>query len=242
MFTDSTFNIDKKWFLEFAREYRDYVDIPYSCNLHAGLIDEDIAQAISGTNCANVRLAIETGNEKLRKEVLNKQLSDEEIKNAMNMLKKYKVKAVVFNMFGLPTETLKNAFETIKINQDLAPYAVSNDIFLPLPGLKLTKYTIEKGIIKERDVEKLGKSPYKMFISTLNQSEIKQVCNLHKFSFIAMRVPWMFNFIKMLIWLPRNYIFNFIYGVSHSYTFKKWSNSSWGRITKEIVLNYREFS
>lgn len=242
MFTDSTFNLDKKWFLEFAREYKNNVNIPYSCNLYASLIDEDIARAISETNCANVRIAIETGNERLRREILNKQLSDEQIKNAINVLKKYKIKVIIFNMFGLPTETLKNAFETIKINQDLTPYAVSNDIFLPLPGLKVTEYAIEKGIIKQNDIEKLGKSPYKMFISILNQPEIKQVCNLHKFSFIAMCIPWTLVFIRLLIRLPRNYIFNFIYGISHSYTFKKWSNSSWGRITKEIILNFSKFS
>lgn len=242
MFTDSTFNLDKKWFLEFMDEYRKNVDIPYSCNLHAGLLDEDIVKAISETNCANVRFAIETGNEKLRKNVLNKQLSNEQIRNTARLLKKYKIRLIAFNMFGLPTETLENAFETIKLNQEVKPYAVSNDIFLPFPGLEITKYAIEKGIIKENDTEKLGRSPYKMFVSILNQPGIKKVCNLHKFSFIAMRFPWTETLIRIIILLPRNYIFNFIYGVSHSYTFKKWSNSSWVRIIKEILLNFDKFS
>jgi radical SAM superfamily enzyme YgiQ (UPF0313 family) len=73
IFSDSTFNLDKKWLLKFSECYSKRIGIPFTVNLRANLIDEEIVKALAETNCCRlVRVGIEVGNEKLRREVLNK--------------------------------------------------------------------------------------------------------------------------------------------------------------------------
>ena len=51
MFTDSTFNSHKKWFLQFLEEYRRRINVPFSCNLRVDLVDEKQVKALAESGC-----------------------------------------------------------------------------------------------------------------------------------------------------------------------------------------------
>ena len=243
MIIDSTFNLNKEWVLEFLKEYKENIDVKFSINLRVNNIDEDIVKAIAETKkCAHVRFAIEVGSERLRNEVLNKDLEDKQIENAVKLFKKYKVNMITFNMFALPTETLEEAYKTITINQRVNPTVVSCLIFMPLPGLDITNYCIEQGLINESDLKKLGVSPFNMHRSILRQENIGRLTNLHKFSVIAVRHPYFFPLIKQLIKLPPNKIYDAIYNVSQSLEWMKWLRVGFIRYAMEALKNYRKVS
>jgi len=56
-------------------------------------------------NCTKVGIAIESGDEKLRKDLLNKHISDKDIINAFKVAKKHGLHTLSYNMIGLPLET-----------------------------------------------------------------------------------------------------------------------------------------
>jgi radical SAM superfamily enzyme YgiQ (UPF0313 family) len=243
MFTDSTFNINKKWLLKFLEVYTDKVKLPFSCNVRANLVDEDVVMALAKTECcSSVRFAIETGNEELRNGLLEKKIYNKDILTAASLFKKCNIPLVTFNMFGLPGETLKNALETIRLNQRVSPSVVSNYMFMPFPGLKVTDYAIENNLMAKEDVNKLGSSPYRMHKSILNQKDISKVSNLHKFSIIAVKFPFLMPAIKLLIRFPENRVFYMVYNVSQVVDWMKWSKAGPIRILSEIIHNYREVS
>jgi len=242
MFIDSTFNLNKKWMIEFLRKYKEEIDLPFSCNVRADLVDEDVVKAIANTgNCVNIRFAIETGDEKLRNELLQKQITDDQIMKAVALFKKYKVPLVVFNMFGLPGETLEQAWKTIKMNRKINPLVTSNYVFAPLPGLEITDLALSRGYMTKNDLEKLSRSPYKIHRSVLKQKQIKEVENLQKFSVLAVRFPWMTPLIKVLIKLPRSKIFDMVYNFTQVIEWRRWMNVSYGRLIMEILKNYSKF-
>jgi len=214
-FMDSTFNLDKKWLLKFLECYSKRIGIPFSVNLRANLVDEEIVKALAETNCCHsVRVGIEVGNEKLRREVLNKNISNNSIYNMAALLEKYKISLLAYIMFGLPDETVADAFETIEMMQKIQPDIIYAMVFLPFPGLNITKYAIKKGYITEKDLLKLGESKYRRYNSILQQSDINTVMNIHKLHMVLTRFPFLSPFIKKLVRLKPNPIFNFIYAIS----------------------------
>jgi radical SAM superfamily enzyme YgiQ (UPF0313 family) len=242
-FIDSTFNLNKEWIIKFLQEYKKEIKIPFTFNIRADLIDEEIIKNIADTNlCANIRFAIETGNERLRKEVLNKPITNKMILETMRLFKKYKLKVVVFNMFGIPEETVKDALETIKINVNAKPFVSSNLIFMPYPNLDITNFALERGYINKKDFKKLSLGKYKIYRSILKQKDIEKVSNLHKFSVLAIKLPFLLPIIKLLINLPQNKIFDHIYNFSQAGEWRKWENVSFWRFAQEIIKNYKEFS
>lgn len=242
-FIDSTFNLNNDWIIKFLKEYKKEINIPFTFNVRADLISEEVIKNIAETElCANIRFAIETGNEKLRKDVLNKPITNKKIIETARLFNKYKLKVVVFNMFGLPGETLNDALETIKITSFVNPFVSSNLIFMPYPNLDITNFALNKGYVNEKDFEKLSLGKYKIYRSILKQKEIRQVSNLHKFSVIAIKFPFLLPIIKKIINLPENKIFDHVYSFSQASEWKKWENVSFWRFAQEIIKNYQEFS
>ena len=100
---------------------------------------------ISG--CYSVRVAIECGNEILRNKILRRSLSDEQILKSCKILHDAGIKVGTINILGLPTETIENMRETLNLNRTCKPEHVSANLFMPLPGVDLTNYAIEKGLL-----------------------------------------------------------------------------------------------
>ena len=223
-FADSTFNLDKKWTIDFLAEYKKRISIPFTLNLRANLADEDIIKAIAETNlCHSVRMGIEVGNEEIRNKVLHKNIKNTQIYNTVELLKKYKIKLIVYMMFGLPGETLKDAYETIEMCRRIKPFSFSCQIFHPYPGLNITEYSIKNGYLKAENVQKLADADYKIFNSVLEQKEIKEVINLYKFSVIAIKFKFLSPLIKLLTRCKPNPIFDFIYACSSYFMLRKYT-------------------
>lgn len=243
MFVDSIFNLNKKWFLTFLEEYKTEIGIPFSCNVRADNLDEETVQKIKETGlCASLRFAIETGNEKIRNEILKKNLTNEQIVSATALCKKYDIPVVLFSMYGLPGETLENAIETVRIGQKIKPLVSSNYVFLPYPNLDITNYAISKGFLDPKNILKLANNPYRIHRSILDQKEIKEVTNLHKFAALAIRYPGLMPAMEQLIKMPPNKIFDMVYNISLFFEWKRWEKASFKRMIHEVLSNYKELA
>jgi radical SAM superfamily enzyme YgiQ (UPF0313 family) len=149
IFEDDIFIIDKGWLEEFAQKYPAKVGLPYICYIRPNLVNKDIVRLLKLSNCYSVRVAVECGNEELRNKILKRNLSDKQIINACNLLHEADIKIGTINILGLPTETKDNMYETLKLNQTCKPDNVSANIFIPLPGVELTDYAIQKDLLDE---------------------------------------------------------------------------------------------
>ena len=62
-------------------------------------------------------VGVESGNQNIRKSILNRDMTNEQILESIRLLKKYDIRISTFNLIGLPTETRDNVFETIRLNR-----------------------------------------------------------------------------------------------------------------------------
>ena len=75
-------------------------------------------------NCANVRFGVESGDESIRVNILKKTVSDQQIYDCANLLRKYKIPFQTFNMFAHTTESYEQAWKTIKLKLKIKPTSV----------------------------------------------------------------------------------------------------------------------
>ena len=242
MFIDSTFNLDKRWVIEFCNLFAEQTDLPMTCNVRADIIDEEIVKALANARCDPARFAIETGNEDLRNTILQKNITNDQIYNTIRLFKKYKIPFVSFNMMCLPTETLEMAWQTINMNREMAPNVVSICVFMPYQNLNITKYALRNGLIDENSFKEMIKPNHKMFRSILKQKDIKEISNLHKFFILLVRFPRLENIVKKLIKLPENIVFDGIFGLSLATELLGWSKVTKRRAIIEIVKNFRDLT
>ena len=265
-FNDSTLTYNKKWILEFLREYREKIKLPFTINAVITEIDDDIGRALAENGyCKLVRFGLETGNEQFRNTVLNKKISNKQLIEGTNILKKYNIRYSMAMMLGLPGETLDLAWETIEMAKKISArdsvHAVN--IFKPFPGLDITEYGVKIGQYKREDVgaRQLPQVLEKDEISILEgNGEIKDLAlgsrdlcyfqnyrvdeegqlllRLSRFSHLAIRFPALRPLIGKLIKLPDNIAYRFIWTATESMlNIRAHANASWSFFLKYYLFH-----
>lgn len=150
IFEDDIFIMKKEWLAEFAAKYRKQIGLPYMCYVRPNLVTDEVASLLRISGCYSVRVAIECGNELLRNQILKRNLNYGQILKCCEVLHNAGLKVGTINILGLPTETVENMEETLKLNKACKPEHVSANMFMPLPGVDLTLFAIEKGLLDEK--------------------------------------------------------------------------------------------
>jgi radical SAM superfamily enzyme YgiQ (UPF0313 family) len=136
-FHDDLFTMDERWLFEFARKYEHNIRLPFICNSRVGILDEERIIALKKAGCIQIELGVESGNPEIRKNILNRDMSDKDIIQTFDLCRRYEIKTLVYNMVGIPFETINNILETIKLNARLRPDDIQVSIFYPYPQTRL---------------------------------------------------------------------------------------------------------
>lgn len=115
------------------------LNIKFGCSIRPESINEEKIKLLKDMGMVAASVGIESGNITLRKEILNRHMTDEQILESIRLLKNYDVRVSTFNMIGLPTETRDNVFETIRLNRKAGVIANNVYIIYPYPGTEISK-------------------------------------------------------------------------------------------------------
>lgn len=113
--------------------------------------DEEIFQAMKRANIKVLEIGVESGSERLRREILQRNYSNSDCLKTVELAKKYGMEVNTYNMMGFPTETLADHWETIRLNREICPRRSSTSIFFPYPGTKLYEKCLSEGLIAPGD-------------------------------------------------------------------------------------------
>lgn len=151
-FFDDTFILDINWLREFSEKYPKTIGIPFRCNTRANLINPMTVDLLKKSGCYTVNMAIETGNEKLRMEVLNKEITNAQLISAFELLKQAGIKTYAHNMIGIPYETIDAISQTIALNRKVKVNDLQCWVFYPYPGTKLYELCRNNHWISDRKI------------------------------------------------------------------------------------------
>lgn len=143
IFDDDLFTLNKQYCADFAKAYADSgLNVPFVLNAHVQSFSEPIAKALSESPCMILKFGVESGSAELRKKVLERHMSNQQIIDAFDLCHEYGLHTSAFLMFGLPYETRAMMEETIDLMARIKPGRMRWAIFFPFPGTK--SYTICK--------------------------------------------------------------------------------------------------
>ncbi len=147
---DDAFTLNKPYVIEFCKQYKKLFNYGFSCNSRAESVDPEVCRALKDAGCLYINIGIENGNEKLRKDVLNRRMTNRQIEDAFEAARGAGLKTYSFNMIGVPGETAETIRETIELNRKVRPNLVQVSIFQPYPGTKLQETCEKNGWIQEK--------------------------------------------------------------------------------------------
>lgn len=172
VFQDDILPKNKKWFEEFAYAYSQEIKIPYMCNARPELITEHIAELLKLSGCARVWLGIESGNEFIRKKILKRNISQEQLRKAFSILHHNNISTHSFNMIGLPYEDKNRILETIKINAEVKPAGIQATIFYPYSNSEIYYLCKQNGFIGNQEADDYHTKTI-LNLPTITRSEIE---------------------------------------------------------------------
>mgnify|MGYP001612078673 CR=1 FL=1 len=235
------------WIEEFSRRYRAEIGIPFHCLTRANLVTGDILKLLKEAGCVSMVIAIEAGNFEVRKQLLNRDMSNEVIINAFELCKKYGINTYSNNMVGLPNTTIQHDIEPLDLNLKAKVMFGEFFTFHPYPGTELGDYC-KKNNICDIHYDDFGMyytsgSPLSCF--TKKEKNIQK--NITNLGTVVLMFPFLRNIvINYLIYLPYNKIYFLMYYAVKAYLIKtriypfkfklrrawKWINKSYHLIIK----------
>jgi len=152
IFDDDIFTFDKAWLREFSERYKKTTDISFVCNAHARIFDEETAQYLKDAGCRIVKFGLESGSNRIRRNVLHRFMSNKHIEDAFGIAHKFGFHTSAFVMVGLPHETIADIRETIELLARIKPGRFRWSLFFPFVGTKAYEIAEKSGQI---DFEKM---------------------------------------------------------------------------------------
>lgn len=118
------------------------LSIKWGCNARGSDINEEIVAKMKSAGCVRINIGFETASQKIL-DLAKKQIKLSEVKNAINVCKKYGINIGVYSILNLPGETRETIKETEKFlaDNDLKVMCAAS---LPIPYFKTGLYEMLK--------------------------------------------------------------------------------------------------
>lgn len=198
-FQDDIFGIDLDWLERFSKLYK-RMSIPFFAQLRPHLIKEERIKLLKEAGIHIVSFAIESGNQKTRKEILDRDEPNEIIERGAELLHRYGIKFRMQNMLGVPCDDpLGDALETLRFNISCKPTLSWCSLLQAYPGTAIADYVVKKGIVKSQE-ELIPLVNSTFFDETsLPIKGAKQIERLHKYWSAVVRWPWLYWIVTKLL-------------------------------------------
>lgn len=156
MFFDSIFFTDKKWLKGLLTRYKTEIGVPFRCLGHVNFIDYEVGKLLKDSGCYCINFGIQTFNQKIRKEILNRSENDSQISAAFKICDDLQLRYDVDLMFGLPGAKEADYIlplkfmNNIKYLNRLKCYNLSY-----FPRLEIINNARHAGMLNQSDIERI---------------------------------------------------------------------------------------
>jgi Radical SAM superfamily/B12 binding domain len=148
MIDDPIFFTPKDWTLELLDGYRKRVGVPFRCYGQVKWFDEEIALALKSAGCYGVEFGLQTTNERIRREVLDRDETDEQVQRAFAICERHGLRYDIDHMFGLPGESADDYVQAARLYAGLRYLnRVKVHMLAYFPGAPIVAIARREGII-----------------------------------------------------------------------------------------------
>jgi anaerobic magnesium-protoporphyrin IX monomethyl ester cyclase len=240
-FYDDIFNWSRRWLGDFLDVYARRVGLPFRCNVVAQTLDRDLARQMAAAGCYQVSFGVESGSTEIRRRLLKKHVSDEQILRCATALHEAGIEFHTTNIFGSPGERLEDALDTVRLNARLRPQSVIGFVFQPYEGLELTQVGLEQGLIQPE-------TPHGEFRSFAGRyvegEEMDEVLRVQKLFSLGVRFPRLIPAIGRAARRELGPVYQGLFFLGQALGYRERSGKGWLEVVREapdLLRQYRTY-
>lgn len=176
-FADDMLTVNRKHVLSVCNIMKE-LGVYWGCQARVDSIDEELVREMKASGCIQLDFGVESGSDRVLKEIINKKASVDQTKNVFRLCDKVHMRTLANLMIGLPTETLSEMNDTLRLAREIKADTYVLSIATPLPGTKLWEMVGAEDIISYKDYENLNFVGDLKLIDKYNKSEVKEIIKL----------------------------------------------------------------
>lgn len=158
-FSDDLFASGEGWLHEFIETYKTRVGLPFSCNVFATSINDETIRYLKDGGCVSVAMGLELADDTLRRDIMNKPVTTDEIRHAASLVKKLGIRLVTFNILGVPWSSVDGDLDTLDLNQQLGTDHTRVTVLVPYPVSAVSRKLMKDGYLVEDYEDRIYEIP-----------------------------------------------------------------------------------
>lgn len=131
---------------------REGIRVPFVVNSHVKRLDPRVAAALGRAGCSILKLGIESGSARVRKQVLKRHMTQADIYDTVASAEEHNLHTSGFLMVGLPTETDEERWETVDLLAETRIGRFRASFFFPFPGTEGWDMTVAGGYVDPDEI------------------------------------------------------------------------------------------
>jgi radical SAM superfamily enzyme YgiQ (UPF0313 family) len=154
-FMDDVFTISKPWLEEFIEKYISKINLLFYCYTHPLSLTREIASLLKKGGCYLAGMGVQSGSERIRKNIYNRHDSNNNIIEAMSYFKKNKIKVQVDHIFGAPSENEEDLRQSLQLYRKIKPEIILSFWLTYYPKTKIIEIAKNYGILSDKDIDNI---------------------------------------------------------------------------------------
>lgn len=144
--SDDTFaHVIDGWLIEFLDHYKREIKLPFYCLMRSNTLSDEMASRLSKAGCISTGMSVESGDERVRNEILRRGLSDKLVIASFANAQRYGLRTYGNTLLALPGTIFADDFQSFCFTKRLKMTVPTFGIFSPYPRTRLTDYAIGLG-------------------------------------------------------------------------------------------------
>lgn len=157
---DDLFTYNEDWLKAFSQRYKKEIGVPLYCFGSPSTTNERVIKYLRDASCYQLCLGVQSVNIGVRKEILHRSDTDEQIKKAINLCREYRIRCVADNIIGLPDEKEEDMLEMAKFYNQYRVGRICIFWLIYFPRTTIVDIALKKGILDRETVTNLEKNPF----------------------------------------------------------------------------------
>lgn len=213
IFHDESLPSNKKWFSEFAPEYKRSIDLPYFAWVSPESIDQERLELLKSSGCKTVQIGVLGAPGTDTVDLSGRMHFKEKIGNALDLLPRAGIYVVADNVVGMPGQT---AEELANLSRFYVKHPVDMIFAYWLryyPKTKVIEKALQADLLNESDVEQIESGKSAISFTKPGPDADPDMRRLVNLIMLSVHIPkklvdWLLQSKKNLRWMPSFSMYN----------------------------------
>jgi radical SAM superfamily enzyme YgiQ (UPF0313 family) len=155
-FFDDSLGTNIEWLREFSVQYKEKVGLPFICYMHPTHVSLESLICLKKAGCREIEMGVQSLTEKTRDNILNRNMPNELIEQAVDLIKAQKLSLITDNIVGLPDEGHGSVVSSAKFYNKRRVNRIYFFWLRFYPKIKLTEWAKKNGLISQVQYEEIN--------------------------------------------------------------------------------------